>query len=66
MKRPWEYRRDYNRAAGAFCKVNGEVGDCLEALHAAMKKRDAMQPRYERARKAVDRMLYRERTSRQR
>ncbi len=55
----WVCRRDYLRVSDAFCKINREVGEHLEALHDAMRRRDAMRPKYENARKAIDSALHR-------
>ncbi len=59
MKKVWQYRREYLRVSDAFCKINREVGDHLESLHSAMRRRDAMRPRYERAKKAIDKAVTR-------
>lgn len=54
----WQCRRDYVRISDAYGKINREVGRHLEALHEAMQKRDAMRPRYEKARREIDSGLY--------
>lgn len=66
MKKVWQRRREYLRASEAYCKINREVGEHLEALHGAMAKRDKMQPRYERARRQLDKALFPRRTIRAR
>lgn len=60
MKTIGQHRTAYIRASDAFCKVNREVGGCLEALHKAMTKRDAMKPKYYKVKDGLDRALMRE------
>lgn len=63
-KRVSDYRAAYLRASEAYCEINREVGQHLEALHDAMRRRDAYRPRYEKALRDIDRALFADKTKR--
>lgn len=60
MKNVWEFRRDYLRVSTAMQKINREVSDHLNALYAAMNRREAIRPKHDKARNELDDALIRE------
>ena len=52
-----DFQAAYLRAHTTLCGLNREVQERLDALHAALTRRDAYMQKYEKARREVDRAL---------
>lgn len=54
-------RRDYLCASTKLMEINREIDGHLKALHLANCKRETLRPKYDQAKKAIDRALRQQR-----